>query len=142
MNAVTKATDSLLKIKNNLAQTTQKELKSELEKVILVCTDALALSAYSHEVTEQTRRDAMAYKFTPEQRGLCHNVPNDSKLLFGDDLNKRLTDTTTKLKKVESCKSKNGNTFSKYPKNGRNKGAQKGNKKKSKKSSKKSQKDE
>ena len=95
MNAVTKATDSLLKIKNNLAQTTQKELKSELEKVILVCTDALALSAYSHEVTEQTRRDAMAYKFTPEQRGLCHNVPNDSKLLFGDDLNKRLTDATT-----------------------------------------------
>ena len=111
------AADSLLKIANKISSMPPLQLKSSQERVILTCTDALTLSLFSHEVTEQTRRDFMAYRFSSEHKELCYNVPKSSKKLFGDDVNKRLDESSCKVKPADYKKSKNSSKFSKHPKN-------------------------
>jgi len=67
-----------------------------------------------------------------EEKSLATNVPPDSKLLFGDDLNKRLTEIhgTNKIKKQKRfvLQGKNAYRFSKTPVNQRNYGYRQGQK--------------
>ena len=55
-------------------------------------TDALALLTTAHNQNEQLRRDLLLKRLVREQRSLGKNVPHESKMLFGDDLSKKLTE--------------------------------------------------
>ena len=94
--------------------------------------DALALLANAHRSNEQIRREYLSHTFVPEERALANNVPYDSKLLFGDDISKRLNEVngTTKLKsgKHRMPKAKNAYRFPKTPGNQRTYGYQQGQK--------------
>ena len=53
-------------------------------------TDALAILSYANQNILQTRKDYIMPSLSKEFRQLRNNVPKDSKLLFGDDINQRI----------------------------------------------------
>ena len=85
--ATLKATNDLLNLKS------KKGNKKELIKSAITSQfDSLALLATANAATAQLRRDLMIKNLAVEQRGISKDVPNGAKLLFGDDLNKKLTE--------------------------------------------------
>ena len=63
-----------------LSQTTFMSLKAKT-------TDALAILSYANQNIFQTRKDDIMSSLSKEFRQLRNNVPKDSKLLFGNDIN-------------------------------------------------------
>ena len=63
-----------------LIQTTFMSLKANT-------TDALAILSYANQNIFQTRKDDIMSSLSKEFRQLRNNVPKDSKLLFGNDIN-------------------------------------------------------
>ena len=51
--------------------------------------NALAILSYANQNILQTRKDNIMPSLSKEFRQLCNNVPKDSKLLFGNDINQR-----------------------------------------------------
>ena len=126
-----RSVDDLVKAKNDKTMTV-KTMRKSMNSVIQQNMDALALLANAHRSNEQIRREYLSYTFVPEERALANNVPYDSKLLFGDDISKRLNEVngTTKLKsgKHRMPKAKNAYRFPKTPGNQRTYGYQQGQK--------------
>ena len=126
-----RSVDDLVKAKNDKTITV-KTMRKSMNSVIQQNMDALALLANAHRSNEQIRREYLSYTFVPEERALANNVPYDSKLLFGDDISKRLNEVngTTKLKsgKHRMPKAKNAYRFPKTPGNQRTYGYQQGQK--------------
>ena len=63
-----------------LSQTTFMSLKANI-------TDALAILSYANQNIFQTRKDDIMSSLSKEFRQLRNNIPKDSKLLFGNDIN-------------------------------------------------------
>ena len=55
-----------------------------------LASDALAVLSQSNQELLQKRRDGITKNLSREYKTLKHNVPPDSKLLFGDDLYNRI----------------------------------------------------
>lgn len=93
--AILKATDSLMTLKKDKGKR-----KEKVKTMMKNSTDALALLTTAHNQNEQLRRDLLLKRLVREQGCLGKNVPPDSKLLFGDDLSKKLTEAAgvSKLK--------------------------------------------
>ena len=53
-------------------------------------TDALAILSYANQNILQTRKDDIMPSLSNQLRQLRNNVLNDSKLLFGNDINQRI----------------------------------------------------
>ena len=126
-NAILRATDLLVKAKHN-TEVTKKDMKSLMSDSIRSLTDSLAILTNAHSYSEQMRRDCLGSVLASEQKRLVHNVPNESILLFGDDLPKRIADIKAtnnlliKPKTNLNFSGKNGNRFSKVPENRKNYG--------------------
>ena len=63
-------------------------------------TDALAILSCANQNILQTHKDDIMPSLSKEFRQLCKNVPKDSKLLFGDDINQRIILISKTLKPV------------------------------------------
>ena len=63
-------------------------------------TDALAILSYANQNILQTRKDDIMPSLSKEFRHLRNNVPKDSKLLFGDDINQHIMSTSKTSKSV------------------------------------------
>ena len=61
-----------------------------INKIKELASDALAALSQSNQELIQQRRDGITKNFSRGYKTLKHNVPPDSKLLFGDDLNNRI----------------------------------------------------
>ena len=61
-----------------------------INKIKELASDALAVLSQSNQELLQQRRDGITKNLSREYKTLKHNVPPDSKLLFGDDLNNRI----------------------------------------------------
>ena len=109
ISANLKATNDLLDIKGKKGN--KKEL---LKQAATNATDAVALLTTANDCTATLRRDLMVKSLEYEQRGLGKDVPIDNNMLFGDDLNKRLTEIAgvNKLKiKRKSFKNNSKNYY-------------------------------
>ena len=61
-----------------------------INEIKQLASDALALLSQSNQELLQQRQDGITKNLSREYETLKHNVPPDSKLLFGDDLNNRI----------------------------------------------------
>ena len=61
-----------------------------VNKIKELASDTLAVLSQSNQELLQQRRDGITKTLSREYKTLKHNVPPDSKLLFGDDLNNRI----------------------------------------------------
>ena len=61
-----------------------------INKIKELASDALAVFSQSNQKLLQQRRDGITKNLSREYKTLKHNIPADSKLLFGDDLNNRI----------------------------------------------------
>ena len=61
-----------------------------INKIKELASDALAVLSQSNQELLQQRRDGITKNLSREYKTLKHNIPPDSKLLFGDDLNNRI----------------------------------------------------
>ena len=61
-----------------------------INKIKELASDALAVLSQSNQELLQQRRDGITKSFSREYKTLEHNVPPDSKLLFGDSLSNRI----------------------------------------------------
>ena len=73
-----------------------------INKIKELASDALAVLSQSSQELLQQRRDEVTKNLSREYKTLRHNVPPDSKLLFGDDLTNRikLLEASNKASKV------------------------------------------
>ena len=53
-------------------------------------TDALTILSYANQTILQIRKGDIMPSLSKEFRQLRNNLPKDSKLLFGDDINQRI----------------------------------------------------
>ena len=124
--ALLNVTQDLIKLKNS------KDNKPKIKDIIAQTTNAISLLVNAHNDSEQFRRDLIAKKLIRSQKSIAKNVPADSKLLFGDELSKRVKEANAANKlKIQSWKgtassststnSKNSKGSSKHPR-GQNQG--------------------
>ena len=124
--ALLNVTQDLIKLKNS------KDNKPKIKDIIAQTTNAISLLVNAHNDSEQFRRDLIAKKLICSQKSIAKNVPSDSKLLFGDELSKRVKEANAANKlKIQSWKgtassststnSKNSKGSSKHPR-GQNQG--------------------
>jgi len=111
---VSKASYAILKIADSAikANKNKKERKKALKNIVKHATDALAFTTTSHVHTEKLRRDLILKKLSPEQKVIGKNVPVDDKMLFGDNLNKKLTEAAN-MSKLKPRKFKTSSSFTK-----------------------------
>jgi len=85
--AVLKSTNSVISLKKD-----KKKRKELIKGIMKNSTDAIALLTTAHNHNEQLRRELLLKRLAREQRSLGKDIPVDAKHLFGDDLNKKLTE--------------------------------------------------
>ena len=95
-NAMILVCNQLLAHKNNAST------KLETNKLISHTIDALALLGNSVQELSQRRREAIRGKIPHRLQHLASNVPPNSTLLFGDDINKRIQAISTTNKALTS----------------------------------------
>ena len=61
-----------------------------INKIKELASDALAVPSQSNQELLQQRRDVITKNLSREYKTLKHNVPPDSKLFFGGDINNRI----------------------------------------------------
>ena len=83
---VAKQLDALKELKQGLIIT-----KEQLRKLQSLATDTLVMMSCTNSKILQVRRDNLGPQLSSNYRQLKNEVPEGSKLLFGDDLSKRLT---------------------------------------------------
>ncbi len=86
----------------------------EINIIIIMATDTLALLGNLQQEMSQSCRDAMKHKLPSMYQQLVHNVPPGSKMLFGDDLNKRLQSMSTTNKALVYTKPVHGKQWQKH----------------------------
>ena len=106
IGVISKATDSLIKLKNGKHVSTN-NLKDTLGSIAHEFTDSIAMLSQVNTNIEQTRRDNIAFSLDRKYHDLRKNVPPESQELFGDDLAKRMTTLINNKKLFESSSSSN-----------------------------------
>ena len=120
---ISKASYAILKASNNLLEfkKQKKHKKDKIKEIMKNSTDALALLTTAHNQNEQIRRGLLLKRLAKEQRSLGKDVPKDSKYLFGDDLNKKISEASgikkLKLRRAEYKKSDQDNRNFQFSKN-------------------------
>ena len=84
---IVKILDSILLSSNS---SNNKPDRMVINKIKELASDALAVLSQSNQELLQQRRDSITKNFSREYKKLKHNVPPDSKLLFGGDINNRI----------------------------------------------------
>jgi len=99
---ISKASYAILKVTQSAisANKDKKRRKESIKNIIKASTDALAFISTAHLHTEKLRRELLLKKLSYDQRSIGKDVPANDKLLFGDNLNKRLAEAAgvSKLK--------------------------------------------
>ena len=123
---ISKSTYALLNVTQDLIKYKNAKDKPKLKDIIGQTTNAISLLVHAHNDSEQFRRDLIAKKLIKSQKSIAKNVLSDSKLLFRDELNKRVKEANAANKlKVQTWKgtasssstsSKNFKGSSKHPK--------------------------
>ena len=80
----------IVKILDSILTSNNKPDHMLINKIKKLASDALAVLSQSNQELLQQRRDGITKNLSREYKTLKHNVPPDSKLLFGDDLNNRI----------------------------------------------------
>ena len=97
-----------------LAYVNNTSVKSDANDLIVRATDSLALIGNLQQEISQYRREAMKHKLPTMYQQLIHNVPPNSKMLFGDDLNKRLQSMSTTNRALAVAKASHGSKWTKH----------------------------
>eukprot|EP00794_Sanderia_malayensis_P017098 gene17098-18818_t len=97
-----------------LTYKSQNASRPEINNIIIMATDTLALLGNLQQEMSQCRRDAMKHKLPSMYQQLVHNVPPGSKMLFRDDLNKRLQSMSTTNKALAYTKPIHGKQWQKH----------------------------
>ena len=114
--------DSLIKIKHDKEMTLE-DMKKEVLPLIQMCTDDLTFLAHGNNLLNQTRRNYITSVLPPHMAELGKKVPEDSDLLFGDNLVARINQNKAKQQalRYDGFKNpKNLNGFSRNPENRQN----------------------
>ena len=83
-----------------------------LKEIIKCATDALAFTTTSNVHTDKMRRELILHKMAQDQRSIGRNVDPDDKLLFGDNLSKKLQEAAGAAKlKLRKPKFNNWNSY-------------------------------
>jgi len=108
---VSKATYVILKISNSTidANINKNNRKKALKPIIQHAKDGLAFTATSQVQTEKLRRELVLKKLSQDQRFIGKNVPVDDKMLFRDNLNKKLE--ASGLSKLKPRRFKTSSTY-------------------------------
>ena len=93
--AVAKIAESAIEANKN-----KHKRKDNVKKIFQMATDALAFISTAHLQNEKLRRELILKKLAYEQRSIGKDIPANDKYLFGDSLNKKLTEAAgiSKLK--------------------------------------------
>ena len=96
----------IVKILDSILASNSSNNKPDLMLIIKIkelASDALAVLSKSNQELLQQSRDGITKNLSREYKTLKYNVPSDSELLFGDDLNNRikLLQATSKACKVK-----------------------------------------
>ena len=100
---ILKIADSAIKS----GKASKKDRKKVLKKIIKTGTGALAFTTTAHVHTKRLCRELIVKKLSPDQMVIAKNIPMDDKILFGKNLNKKLSEAAT-MHKLKPCK------YSKY----------------------------
>ena len=100
--SILKTSVNLMQMLNTLVSIKPGEPLSQatLMSLKVNATDALAILSYANQNILQTRKDDIMPSLSKEFRQLHNNVPKDSKLLFGDDINQRIMSISKTSKSV------------------------------------------
>ena len=99
--SILKTSVNLMQMLNTLVSIKPGEPLSQATLMSLAnTTDTLTILSYANQNIFQTRKDNIMPSLSKEFRELCNNVPKDSKLLFGDDINQRIMSITKTSKSV------------------------------------------
>ena len=104
LNAVVEACEKVVSRLGKYKQDLSKELLTPL-------VDSLAFIGKATKDTNKLRKDILKSKLPAKMKQLTKNVPAESELLFGDDLNKRISqinNTNSALAKPGRYKKKSG----------------------------------
>ena len=84
---------------------TSKKIKKEEAKETLECTmDSLAILSQANQETLGRRREQIKPGLNKQFKQLYRNVPPESTRLFGDDINKRISDIVATKRTVDKLK--------------------------------------
>lgn len=115
-----KAAYSVLKIAElaMISTKSKKDRKTALKKILTNATDALGFITTANVHTNKLRREQILKKLAPEQRHIGKNIPTDDKLLFGENMPKKLTEAANASKlKVKQYNNNFTSNFTSNPKN-------------------------
>lgn len=112
--------DNLIKLKQN-KDVSVSDMKKEMVPLIQMCTDGLTFLAHGHNLLNQTRRNYITSVIPRHLSELAKNVPENSDLLFGDNIVARMNNIKAKQQALTDKNgfknSKNSQGFSKNPEN-------------------------
>ena len=93
---LSKASYAMLKVADTAmsSKKDKKKRKDNLKSIIKNATDALAFAATAHKNNAKLRSELILKKLVREQRSIGKDVPQDDKFLFGDNLTKKLSDSS------------------------------------------------
>lgn len=112
-SAAINCTSQLLKLRKD--KHIPKNAKEALKPIIESCLDVITFLGKSNGDIDKIRREEIKYQLSSDLRGLAHNVPDNSELLFGDDISKRITLLKDSNRNFKSKDSNSGNkSFNKY----------------------------
>ena len=100
--SILKTSVNLMQMLNTLVSISPGEPLSQVTLTSLKAntTDALAILSCANQNILQTHKDDIMPSLSKEFRQLRNNVPKDSKLLFGDDINQRIMSISKTSKSV------------------------------------------
>ena len=118
-NTYIKATSPIILLAHSLVSARENpvECKIDTEKALQECMDALMLQAAAQSQLDNFRRDQLKAILPNDLRSLAADPNDGSKLLFGDNLDKRIQDINAQSK-IKSSLATNGHSKSSYRSSG------------------------
>ena len=118
-NTYIKATLPIIRLAHSLvsARENRVECKIDTEKALQECMDSLMLQAAAQSQLDNFRRDQFKAILPNDLRSLAADPNDGSKLLFGDNLDKRIQDIKSQSK-IKSSLATNGHSKSSYRSSG------------------------
>ena len=118
-NTYIKATLPIIRLAHSLVSTRENtvECKIDTEKALQECMDSLVLQAAAQSQLDNFRSDQFKAILPNDLRSLAADPNDGSKLLFGDNLDKRIQDINAQSK-IKSSLATNGHSKSSYRSSG------------------------
>ena len=118
-NTYIKATLPIIRLAHSLVSARENpvECKIDTEKALQECMDALMLQAAAQSQLDNFRRDQFKAILPNDLRSLAADPIDGSKILFGDNLDKRIQDINAQSK-IKSSLATNGHSKSSYRSSG------------------------